>query len=182
MPPEPPVGPWRSFLADIDRVAPEPIEIHVIGGFAVQAHCGPHRSTADLDAFQTVPAASAAWLQSIAGRDSALHRKHGVYCQIASVAVLPESYEDRLMDLFAGEFTNVRVRVLDAVDLALTKLTRNRDVNLEDVKVLARATRFDLETFRQRYYEELRPFLHGPPENHDSTLQLWLEVLDEDRA
>jgi hypothetical protein len=35
------------------------------------------------------------------------------------------------------------------------------------------------ETLRERYPEELRPYLVGRIEWHDQTLDLWVEMIDE---
>jgi hypothetical protein len=35
MPPDRPLEPWRSFLADIDRTVDHPVVLHCIGGFAM---------------------------------------------------------------------------------------------------------------------------------------------------
>lgn len=80
--------PWRSFLTDIDELTPASIDLRCIGGFAVKMHDSLERVTGDIDAFEVVPNHMASWLQSIAGSGSDLHRKHGIYLQIAPVAVL----------------------------------------------------------------------------------------------
>ena len=48
----------------------------------------------------------------------------------------------------------------------------------EDVKALAVRGGLDPAVLRQRYEEELRPYL-GRPEREDLTLQLWLEMIAE---
>ncbi len=155
--------------------------MHVIGGFAVTVHYALQRPTGDIDVFEVIPRHLVGWVTSLAGRNSALHVKHKVYLQIAAVAVPPEAYASRLTEAFTGEFANLRLFVMDPYDLALTKLSRNSDVDMEDVKHLARSLSFDEETLRNRYRQELRPFLHGPVERHDQTLDLWIETMREDR-
>lgn len=94
---------------------------------------------------------------------------------------LPERYAERLTDIFTGEFEKLRILIVDPYDLALSKLERNSDVDIEDVKHLARATTFDLDVLAERYREELRSFLAGPESRHDLTLALWLEAIAEER-
>jgi hypothetical protein len=65
---------------------------------------------------------------------------------------------------------------------ALSKITRNLDVDFEDVKHLARSRRLDLDLLKARYTEELRPYAIGPPGRHDLTLKLWLDAIREERA
>jgi len=81
-----------------------------------------------------------------------------------------------------GEFDKLRILVLDAYDLALSKLERNAEIDVEDVKHLARAAKFDLDVLADRYRKELRPFLTGPEAKHDLTLELWIETIKEQRA
>jgi hypothetical protein len=70
---------------------------------------------------------------------------------------------------------------LDPYDLALTKLQRNIERDRDDVRFLARSVPLHLDLLRERYQNELRPFLTGNPESHDLTLGLWIEMIEEDR-
>jgi hypothetical protein len=182
MPSDRALEPWRSFLAEVDVATPRPLELHCIGGFAVTMFYELVRGTGDLDVFDVIPNDAAQWLASLAGEGSALHKKHKLYIQIASVATLPYEYAGRLIEVFAGEFEHLRLLVADRYDLALSKLPRNLDVDFEDVKHLARSPDFDLGTLERRYYAELRPYVSGPPERHDLTLKLWVEAITEERA
>ena len=182
MPSERVPDPWRSLLADIDARCPQPIEMHCIGGFAVTLHYGLMRPTGDIDVFHVIPGDGAPWLANVAGEGSELHRKHRVHVQLASVAAVPENYESRLIEVFTGQFKKLRIHVLDAYDLALSKLERNADIDIEDVKYLARALNLDVDVLEGRYQEELRPFLRGPVSRHDLTLTLWIEAIQDERA
>lgn len=170
--------PWRSFLAAIDASAGAPLPLHCIGGFAVSLHYGLARPTGDLDVVD-VATNTARWLDHTAGRGSALHARHKLYVQIVTVATLPDSYADRLTEMFAGTFRHLRLLVPDPHDLALSKLSRNLELDLEDVKHLATTPGFDLDLLESRYNQELRPYLIGPVEKHDLTLELWLDALRE---
>jgi hypothetical protein len=64
---------------------------------------------------------------------------------------------------------------------ALSKLTRNSDVDVEDVLHLARSQNLDLRVLETRYQDELRPIVHGRPEQHDITLRPWLDAIQEER-
>jgi hypothetical protein len=174
--------PWRSLLADIDAQCDQPIEMHCIGGFAVTLHYGFMRPTGDIDVWHVIPTDAAPWLAKIAGKGSELHRKHRVYVQVSAVATVPEDYESRLVEVFPGEFEKLRILVLDPYDLALSKLERNAEIDVEDVKHLARAANFDLDLFADRYRKELRPFVTGPEAKHDLTFELWIDAIKEERA
>ena len=174
--------PWRSFLADIDQARATRIELHCIGGFAVTLYYNLSRPTGDIDVWHVIPHDATGWLASVGGKGSDLHARHGVYLQIAAVATLPELYADRLSQVFVGEFENLRIMVVDPYDLALSKLERNSEVDIEDVKHLARVAKFAPRVLADRYRTELRPFLSGPVSRHDLTLQLWLDALAEERG
>jgi len=176
-----PPEPWRSFLADIDAAAPEDLALRCIGGFAVSLYYGLSRPTGDLDVVE-VASHTARWLSDTAGRNSALHRKHKLYVQIVTVATLPDSYADRRTEMFPGVFRRVRLFVLDPYDLALSKLSRNLELDLDDVKHLAKVQELDLAVLESRYRQELRPYVFGPVERHDQTLRLWIDAIREDRG
>jgi hypothetical protein len=182
MDPERMPEPWHSFLAEIDRAMTGEISLHCIGGFAVSLHYGLTRPTGDIDVVEVRPSDAKPWLARTAGAGSVLHNKHKLYLQIVTVASVPYSYEDRLTEIFPGHFERLRLFVLDPYDLALTKLTRNLDVDVEDVKHLVRSKHLDLGLLEARYRDELRPYVSGPVERHDLTLRLWLAAFREERG
>jgi len=134
-----------------------------------------------LDVVSVVPNSQTYTLIEVAGEGSHLHKKHGVYLDRVGVATLTENYEDRLTEIFAGEFQNLRLLALDPYDVALAKIERNIDRDREDVKFLARAALFDLRILEERYFKELRPVL-GNPAREDLTLRLWIEMVKETRS
>jgi|SRR5215831_3885226 len=169
-------SPWREFLNELDGVLTEPVELHCIGGFAIVAAYGLARSTNDLDYFSLVPCNRVHDLQGIAGEGSALARKHKVQVHHASVATVPESYEERLTEPFPGRFENLRLFVLDPYDIVLSKLSRNEERDRQDVEYLAKTQHLDHQVLRERYENELRPLLIGPVSRHDKTLEFWVEA------
>ncbi len=141
---------WFVLLKEVDQLLTARVEIHCLGGFVLAAAHGLPRPTGDLDYIAAKPADSAARLEVIAGRDSALARKHGLYPQYVTVADVPEDYTDRLAELFADQFTRLRLLALEIHDLVLAKLARNSPVDLEDTKFLAKAGRLNEEVLRAR--------------------------------
>jgi Nucleotidyltransferase of unknown function (DUF6036) len=93
----------------------------------------------------------------------------------------PYEYESRLAEMFPGVFKNLHLLALDPYDLALTKIERNIERDRNDVRFLARAIPFDLEILKDRYRTELRPYL-GNPKREDLTLQLWIDMIEEEQA
>jgi len=169
-------SPWKEFLAELDALLDELIQLHCIGGFAVVVGYGLPRSTNDLDYRTLVPYNRINDLQQLAGPGSPLARKHKVYVQHTAVESIPENYDERLTELYPGRFKNIRLFVPDAYDLVLSKLTRNVERDRQDVKFLATMNHLDPAVLRKRYAEELRPILIGSPSQHDATLEFWLEA------
>jgi hypothetical protein len=88
----------------------------------------------------------------------------------------PYEYESRLVEMFPGVFRHLRLMALDPYDLALTKLERNYPRDRSDVQHLAHTVPFDSNILRERYMNELRPYLSNP-EREDTTLNFWVEDL-----
>ncbi len=161
---------------------PGPVELHCLGGFVAAMHYHLDRPTNDLDYIAIVPPDAMPVLQEIAGRESRLAKKYRLYFQRVAVASLPESYAERLTELFPGRFRNLRLFALDPHDLALSTLTRNSPVDREDVAHLAKTVPLDPVVLRTRYQQELRPIVIGDPERHDRTLEMWIESYFPSRA
>lgn len=168
-------SPWKEFLAELDSLLDEPIRLDCIGGFAVVTGYGLVRATNDLDYRTILPFNRIQDLQLLAGAQSALARKYGVYTQYTAVDSMPENYEDRLMELFPGHFANLRLFIPDPYDLVLSKLCRNIQRDREDVAFLAETKHLDPDMLRERY-KELIPNLIGPQNRHDATLEFWVEA------
>lgn len=170
--------PWRSFLQGVDSSLSGPTEIHCLGGFVMAEYYGLTRPTADIDIVEARGASDLAALQQLAGKGSALAQKHGIYIDIVTVADYPEDYQQRLIDVYSREFTNLRVRVFERHDLVLAKLVRNQDHDREDVRRLAQRPGLDVRILAERYQRELR-FQLGNPAREDLTLELWLAIIKE---
>ena len=165
----------------LDGLLGQTLELHCIGGFAVTMQYGVSRATADVDvlAASTAPQQLEA-VQRLAGKGTALHRQFKVYIQPVAVAPYPESYRSRLIRMWPRfDLTHLRLFVLEAHDLALTKLDRNSDVDRQDIADLAKAGAINSETLRKRYQEELRPNFVGRVEKLDLTLAIWTEIILE---
>ena len=157
MPRDAPAEPWLSFLNDLDALLVEPTELHCMGGFAIVHAYGMERATADIDVLSVAPYSSTISLLDLAGKESALRRKHGLYVDVVTVATASEDYENRLTALFPGRWKQLHLLVLEPHDLALTKLERNFERDRGDVAHLARTGHLQASTLRERYYNELRP-------------------------
>ncbi|HKV48708.1 MAG TPA: DUF6036 family nucleotidyltransferase [Candidatus Acidoferrales bacterium] len=168
--------PWASFLGELDGLLDERFEFHCIGGFAAVVAYNLPRSTNDLDYFTLTPHNRMRDVERLAGQDSPLARKHRVHVHRAAVASLPDDYESRLKELYPGRFTNIRLCVPDPYDLVLSKLSRNSDVDRQDVKHLATELHLDPNVLRDRYVRELRAIQIGDVKERDQALEFWIEA------
>jgi len=165
-----------AFLDDLDEALTQETTLHCMGGFAIVQAYGLDRSTADKDVLSIIPASQDNEVIRIAGKQSDLRRKHGIYIDNVTIATAPDGYEPRLFALFPGHWTRLRLYGLEAHDLALSKLERNSERDRADVFHLARAGFLNPVTLRQRYYDEMRPYVIGRESWHDQTLEMWLEA------
>jgi hypothetical protein len=172
-------SPWKEFLAELDGILTEPLELRCIGGFVLTFFYGLPRTTGDIDYFTAEPANLN--LDEVAGQDSPLHKKHKVWLHRVGVANLPEDYAVRLSDMSPGQFKHLKLLVPDPYDCILSKLERASPKDRDDVDYLFRSQRLDARVLRERYKTELRHNLIGNIEWHDQTLELWIEIFDAPR-
>ena len=179
MPPKEPPDPWKSLLDEVDAAATEETPLHCIGGFVLEIAYGLSRTTVDLDFLCVAPPAQGEFIERIAGRGSALAGKHGVYLQHVTVlSAYPDSYEDRLVELFPSRYRHLRLWALEPHDLALTKIGRNWDLDRSDLTLMAKAGLLDAGILKQRYDREMRPYLVDTS-RHDLTVKLWVEIIND---
>jgi hypothetical protein len=171
----PRLPPWRQFLTAVDELLVVPVELHCLGGFVITECYGLPRPTADVDYVSIRPSDQQRHLEEIAGRESRLAKKYKVCLQHVGIVNLPEDYEERLVAVYPQSFRNLRICVLEAYDLALSKLERNSPKDREDVEFLARKVPLDPNVLSRRYERELRPYLANAA-RHDRTLKLWLDA------
>ncbi|HMD71187.1 MAG TPA: hypothetical protein VKF41_07575 [Bryobacteraceae bacterium] len=78
--------------------------------------------------------------------------------------------------MFPGAWGRLRLYALEAHDLALSKLERKLERGRDGVPQLARSGHLTPAVLRERYYNQLRPYLLAHRSRHGLTLQLWLEA------
>ncbi|MGO9127460.1 MAG: DUF6036 family nucleotidyltransferase [Terriglobales bacterium] len=182
MPSEEIPEPWNSFLKELDGTLSAELRLHCMGGFVVSILYGFSRTTSDLDVLVIVTKDERySALFKLGGRDSTLYKKYGVYLDCVTVSKVPDSYDERLTEMFPGKLKHLRLFAFDPYDLALSKLERNEQRDRDDVKYLAQVVPLDLAVLRERYHKELRPYL-GRPDREDLTLNLWIEAIEEKNA
>lgn len=175
--------PWLSFLKEIDESLDTEISFHCFGGFAIKMHFGLPRETSDVDIVSAAVSAQYDELQTLAGKDSALHKKHTVYLDlVGTTAVLPDSYDDRLIEFETKFLDRIRLFLMEPHDIILAKLGRDAPKDVQDVMYLARIAELDTDLLRSRYRSELYPYVIGPPERSDRTLDNWIRMIEEIQA
>jgi Nucleotidyltransferase of unknown function (DUF6036) len=179
--PERPHEPWNAFLTALDNAVDTTVRLDCIGGFVLTELYGMDRKTGDLDAVEIAPGSAAQALLEAGHEGSELHKQCGLYLQYVTVATLPYEYGDRLQEAFPGYFRHLRLMVLDPYDVALSKLSRNLQRDRDDVRYLGRVASLDPQILKERYFSELRLYLTGSLAWHDRTLELWIEMIEEDR-
>ena len=97
-----------------------------------------------------VPISATDPIEALAGKGSLLHRKYRVYIERVGVTSYPDSYESRLIHIFPF-WRRLKLWALEAHDLALTKLERSNDRDLQDVLYLVRSGFLNRETLIERY-------------------------------
>ena len=172
-------APWKDFLGEIDHTLREPLHLHCIGGFALSFCYGIPRTTGDIDYYTSVPPIPD--LDNLAGYGSTLHDKYKIYLQRVTVVALPENYEERLSEMAAGQFQNLRLLVPDPYDCILSKLQRASMKDADDALYLYRSRKLQSTVLRDRYCQELRDYLIGTVELHNETLERWIEIFESTR-
>ncbi len=176
MPLDRPAEPWFSFLSDLDAELDQTADFHCIGGFAVSQHYGFARETADLDVLTVIPREIGARIAKLAGKGSALQKKHSVYIDHVGIASYPSDYETRILRAFPI-WSKLRLWVLEPHDLALTKLERTNDRDIRDVMFLAQAKLIVRDILVSRFETEMEPYLVGRTETWNrTTLQMWIDA------
>lgn len=177
-----PPEPWHSLLLELDAVATEEVHLQCLGGFVVTVLYGFPRGTSDVDVLSIAPPEQGRELLKAAENGSKLFKKYGVYLQyVGGIAALPYNYDQRLVPMYKDAYKHLKLFAPDPHDLALSKLSRNSPRDREDVLYLSRRVPLDLDLLRERY-QELRPLLMGVKENFDANLELWVEMIREDRS
>jgi hypothetical protein len=170
-----------QFLTELDKIVSEVTVMHCFGGFAVTQKYGLSRLTSDLDVLEIAPIESRNLIWEAGKRGSSLSQKYHVYIDIVTVASVPYEYESRLIPIYENVFSKLRLMVFDPYDVALSKLTRDNDRDVQDVLFLARTVPFDLEILERRYRDELKPYLTGNGKLAEHTFDRWKASILEER-
>lgn len=161
---------WGPFLRDVDQRLQEEITLHCLGGFVLRVMYDIPRHTGDLDYLEAIPSSSTELLDEVAGENSALAKRHGLWIHFAGPTDMPDDYEDRLTDITDG-LKYLKLLVPDIYDLLLSKLPRNGPKDRDDVKYVIQREGLSFDKLRERF--KAMRFTVGSPQCHALTLETW---------
>ena len=148
-----------DFLTDLDRrwspTGSEKIVLHVIGSTALMLRTGYERGTKDSDVLETAALTDDIKdrLRALAGKDTALHARHGLYLDIVSQAIpfLPQRPLLHPLPKLNATLRHFSVEVLDVVDVVVTKLKRFNSADASDIKAMVDRSLVDHRTLVERF-------------------------------
>src|ERR1700722_2634454 len=106
-----------SFLQEINDALTEDVRLVCMGGFVMTQLYGFSRPTVDIDALAIYPKTLASEIQDLAEKSGPLHSKYKIYLHSATIAAVPEDYDERLTEMYAGAFPHLHIFALDPYDL-----------------------------------------------------------------
>lgn len=168
--------PWGPFLSDVDRELTKEVMLYCLGGFVLKALYDIPRVTGDIDYLEVFPKSAAEKLEEIAGMESKLSRKHGVFVHGAGHIEMPINYEERLQEMDL-RLKYLRLFAPDPYDLLLSKMLRNSGKDREDAKFLIAKLSLRFGIFKQRFDEEMDWVSNRP--YRETTLRLWKDFFLE---
>lgn len=133
-----------EFLTDVDRrwVKREEgrIPLHVIGSVALLLRTDYDRGTKDSDVVQTRELTEdiKCRLLLLAGKGTEVHARHGMYIEIVSSGLpfLPHEPLYHSLEELDASLQHFEIRVLDVVDVVVSKLKPFRGSDLEDIRAM----------------------------------------------
>ena len=135
--------PIERFLLDIDAqwpVSGARIPFRVIGSTALMLQTAYSRGTKDSDVLGVDPVIGQVGdaLLALAGKDTALHRKHHVYLDVvgSGVPFLPRPPKWNRIDTLNASLRSFEIVALDITDVVVSKLKRLHDNDKADIKAM----------------------------------------------
>jgi hypothetical protein len=146
----------ERFVRAVDAALAEPASLLVIGGAAAVLGYGATRPTEDIDTFHELQAPI---LEAIETAREAT--KLQIPVSFAAVADAPYNFEDRLVPLDLG-LARLTVVVPERHDLALMKLIRGYQHDVEVIEQIHRLQPLSLDVLRSRFVDEMGHVVADP--------------------
>jgi len=132
-----------DFFADIDRrwtKREDKIPLHVIGSVALLLRSDYRRGTKDSDVVQTRELTDGikARLLDLAGKGTPIHQRHRMYIEVVSSGFpfLPHVPLYHSVEALNASLRHFEIRVLDVVDVVVSKLKPFRSGDIEDIRAM----------------------------------------------
>lgn len=135
-----------DFLRRVDAELSEPTAVMLIGGSAI-AVIDPSHSTTDIDLLSPGSIIFTEAVERLRARGEAV-----LPVQIVGLAELPENAMTRAHSFAAG-FDKLSILVLEQHDLAMSKLARGYEHDIEALETVHRVKPFILTTLLERFHE-----------------------------
>lgn len=157
----------EPFLREVDGAwpaqAPTPITLSIIGSTALMLQTSYRRGTKDSDVLEVeLDVEATTTLLQLAGRDTALARKHRLYVDLVKPGVPFLPHEPHWIPLEALNATleHLDVRVLDIVDVVVSKLKRFSADDRSDIDRMVALGHVDHGALLRRFESAWDLFLH----------------------
>lgn len=139
-----PIHPVEELLWEIDQAwkpqGSERIRLRIVGSSALFLQTDYRRGTKDSDVLETAELHIEARQQllSLAGKDTLMHRKHGMYIEILSSAFPFLAEEPNWVPCpeIDADLKHFTVEVLEVVDVVVAKLARLHGADRGDIKFM----------------------------------------------
>jgi Nucleotidyltransferase of unknown function (DUF6036) len=142
------------FLHALDDCLEKDLTVCVIGGMAAVLGYHANVKTADMDAFAITSGTFNDLMQ--AARLATKFTGINLLIDRASIANLPDNYEDRVRFVRGVRFRKLTIKVPDKYDLVLSKAVRSYDHDLEAIHSIHDNHPLSEKTLVARYETELR--------------------------
>jgi hypothetical protein len=146
----------RRFLTAMDGALKRPAEIVVIGGAAAAIEYGVASGTRDIDTWTRVP-------EDLAAAAERARRTTGLAVPFAQSGVAdgPHDFESRL-ERVLPRLRRLKVLVPEKHDLALMKVLRGDEHDLQAIEAIHRNSPLELPILLERYQEEMGATIVDP--------------------
>jgi hypothetical protein len=155
----------RALLAQVDARLEAPLEVLIVGGAALLALCEDAQATRDIDAFASADLGAFRSALDRAVSERALAPVDFNARSSMFEALLPDSWERRVVWSPALSTRHIRLGTPSPADLAVMKTYRYSAKDAVDIARLAALPDFDFVAFRRGFLEVL-PRAPGAPRYH----------------
>lgn len=169
------------FLHVVDALLQNDLEIFVIGGVAAILGYNANVKTADIDVLTIYVGSEADLKQAL----QAARKVTGValFLDRASIAELPDNYEDRKKPLRGVSFKKLTLTVPDKYDLVLSKALRADDHDLDAIQSIHEQHPLSEKTLVNRFEDDFWMGATTDPKKFASYMVIVMRLLyGEDRA